>query len=88
MKSLFFWFFGIVFLWIASINAYIVWKSYFRKHGSSMVPLLGGIAGVIACIIAPIEALRSLWFVPLLLDLGSVPLIVRTVYFQIRTRNN
>lgn len=36
-------------------------------------PLLGGVAGSLACWLAPAPAMATLWWLPLLLDLGCLP---------------
>ena len=38
----------------------------------SMVPLIGGGVGAIGCVIAPLEGLQRLWWLPLVLDPGCV----------------
>lgn len=48
-----------------------------RESGSvSMVPIAGGVAGAIGFSIAPNDTVRSLFWVPLLLDIGCVPYLM------------
>jgi hypothetical protein len=50
-----------------------------------MVPILGGVLSSVAFLAAPVEMLRRLWWMPLVVDLGCVPLMVWTaIYFAWR----
>lgn len=65
---------GIGFLWIAAMNNWLLFKRIAgKKESRSWIPFLGGLLGVGACLIAPADMLRSAWWLPLLLDWGSVP---------------
>lgn len=67
---------AVVFALLAFFNAWTV-ANYFRtrKHVSA-IPLVGGIAGAIALSILPVNHLASWWWLPLLLDYGSLPMFV------------
>ena len=54
-----------------------------RKH-SSTIPVFGGglLAGAIA--LSPGPALRPLWWLPLILDPGCLPLLLTTSIFWLR----
>jgi hypothetical protein len=43
-----------------------------HKH-FSVIPLIGGIAGAIACRYAPNMTLRQSWWVPMIVDFGTLP---------------
>ena len=44
-----------------------------RRETRSWIPLLGGILGALAFLMAPNDKIRSLWWLPFVLDFGSVP---------------
>jgi hypothetical protein len=48
------------------------------RVGGSLVPVLGGALAAVAFAIAPRDGLRGLWWLPLVADLGCVPLLVLT----------
>lgn len=76
--------FGFVFVWIASLNLWSVIQSVRVKRIGSMIPVTGGIAGLIAFVIAPLPVLRYLWYMPLFFDIGCIPLLIKTVVFLLR----
>ncbi|MBX7075218.1 MAG: hypothetical protein K1X71_18920 [Pirellulales bacterium] len=70
--------------WVIFANWWIV-VSYFvwRKH-ASLIPLVGGALGCLGCALSPFPALNGLKWAPLLLDIGSVPVLGNTaIYFAI-----
>ena len=77
MMNLFLVIFGvlflIVFIWVSWINWDSAFKMFKKKEHQSWVPLLGGVSGAIAFVILPWEMLSELWWVPFVLDWGSVP---------------
>jgi hypothetical protein len=62
--------------WVILCN----WVIALRARGSQ-IPLFGGVFVAIALAVAPWEALHWLWWVPLLVDLGCVPLLLLTAGF-------
>ena len=50
----------------------------------SVVPFLGGILGGAGFFLAPSLALRHLWWLPSLLDYGSVPSLVSWIVVLVR----
>ena len=54
-----------------------------RRQRGSMIPLLGGLAGLIAVMLAPWHSVRQLWWLPLLLDVGTFYWLV-TLFFPRR----
>ena len=59
--------------YISVLNWLCVVQGLRGRSTSSWIPLLGGVLGAVACVIAPDGALRHLWWVPLLADFGSAP---------------
>lgn len=59
------------------------WIIPFRKGGGSLIPLLGGLLLTLAFVVAPLDALNSLWWLPLFIDLGCFPLFTMTAGFLI-----
>ena len=73
---------GIIFLGLATSNAMVV-ASYLRdRRHISAIPIFGGLAGLFACFVLPVEGLRSFWWLPLVVDYGSAPLLVN--FFVVR----
>ncbi|HJY30413.1 MAG TPA: hypothetical protein VJ306_20440 [Pyrinomonadaceae bacterium] len=74
--------FGSVFLWIGSLNTVIFWKGVIlRQKTPSAMPLLAGFCGTVALLIVPLTGVRRWWWIPLLLDWGSLPgILVGVVY--------
>lgn len=46
------------------------------RSGVSFVPIVGGVAGVAACIVLPVAGAARWAWLPLLLDVGCLPLLV------------
>lgn len=47
----------------------------------SAIPLVGGLLAAFGCAISPWPVVKAAWWVPLILDYGSVPLLLSTVIF-------
>lgn len=58
-----------------------------RKRGS-WVPLVGGLLGALGFAIAPWNELRRLWYVPLLVDWGSLPGVLFTIFYYLVLRGS
>jgi hypothetical protein len=67
-------------------NWRIFYYNYVRKDSvTTVVPLLGGGAGMIALWILPIYEIDTFWvFVPLFIEWGSFPLLLVTGFLLIR----
>ena len=50
------------------------WSIPFRKGGGSLIPLLGGLFVAAGFAVVPVGSINSLWWVPLFVDLGCVPM--------------
>jgi len=73
------WFFFIVLsalcvLIVADNDATVV-RAWFRKKGGSLVPLIGGLSGMLALLISPLPGWRDWWWVPLVADVGTAWLL-------------
>jgi len=56
------------------------------EGGVSFVPFVGGVAGALACLVTPVAGLARWAWLPLLVDFGSVPLLVITAVAMVRRR--
>jgi hypothetical protein len=63
--------------WVILAN----WTTPFRRKGGSMVPVVGGMLVAIGFAISPVDDLHWLWWAPLVVDLGSVPLFLFMAVF-------
>jgi len=71
---------GVVFLWVATLNAIVLWQGGFRrKKTSSWIPLIAGLSGSLALVVAPLPQVRRWWWIPLILDWGSLPGLLFTL---------
>jgi hypothetical protein len=79
---------GAAFLWIAGLNWSVAWRLRIRKQPApSWIPLLGGLLGSASLLIAPVPDVAALWWVPLLVDWGSIPGLLDTGFFHIRRQS-
>ena len=78
------WLFAGVFLCVALSHLGLAVRWYVYAKSASLVPLVGGLAGVAACFTLPFPALRRWWWTPLIVDLGSAYLVATTLVFYIR----
>ena len=81
------WITGIVLLtisgWLIYLNSTVFWKRYVkREHTSSWIPMLGGGLGAIALAVLPIANVNKWWWLPLLVDWGSLPGIIYTIVWH------
>jgi hypothetical protein len=72
---------GIPGLFFTAMNWVAVLAYVIRKQGSSKVPLLGGGFLAVSMAVWPQDSVRHLWWLPLLLDWGCVPLFVNCAIF-------
>ncbi len=82
------WLFAGLFLLVAVGNLGIALRWYVRGKSGSLVPLLGGLSGIAACVILPFPALRNWWWTPLIADPGSVYLVSTIAVFFMRRAFN
>jgi len=67
-------------------NISIIIECVVRRRFVSRIPLVGGIAGAAALLIAPIPALHWWWWSPLLLDVGCLPDVMVAVANRMRRK--
>lgn len=69
-------------------NLWITFGGLFKKRKSSqsLVPFVGGIAGVIGLLLLPIERPHHFWWVPTAADLGCGPMLLAVLVDQIKKR--
>ena len=80
---------GAVFLWVATLNAIVLWQGGFRrKKTSSWIPLLAGVSGSLALIVARLPQLSRWWWIPLILDWGSIPGLLFTLGHRLFIRQD
>jgi hypothetical protein len=66
------------------LNASVFWISHIqRRRSPSWIPLLGGVLGAAALAILPVPAVHPWWWVPFLIDWGSVPGLLETLVFHL-----
>jgi hypothetical protein len=86
IASLFF----VLFIWLASMNASVFWATFVqKKKTSSWIPVIGGACGAISLAIVPVQGASWWWWLPLILDWGSIPgILVSLVYALARSRRS
>jgi hypothetical protein len=61
-----------------------IWRTFQKRRSfESLVPLVGGVIGLIGLLICPAAQLRPLWWIPLILDFGCLPLLFAVIADQI-----
>lgn len=82
-RILTFFLLAIVSAWIIVVNWVCMIAALTTKRSYSLVPLVGGMLGVMACRCGP-EAIRPYAWVPLLLDLGTLVVPYTLVWLLVR----
>lgn len=59
-----------------------------RSRRGTLIAFVGGLSGLVACLLAPWPWLRSLWWLPPLLDVGSLPLLLMVILHRLRHGND
>ena len=68
----------LVFLILLFFGGWVVlanWVFACRRRGSQ-IPVVGGIIVAVAFVMSPVEAFHWLWWMPLVVDLGCLPLLL------------
>ena len=61
-------------VWVSGFNwSTVVIGLRGKQRAPSWVPLIGGITGTVAVFVSPIAWLHRYWWVPLVLDWGTIP---------------
>ncbi|MCW5790720.1 MAG: hypothetical protein KIT72_09890 [Polyangiaceae bacterium] len=81
------WSLGVIccagFLWIGSLNWAVFWLGHVRRvKAPSWTPLLAGLLGTAAVLLVPLDLARF-WWMPLVLDWGSVPGIAHAIIWHL-----
>jgi len=58
---------------IALGHSFCLLRYFLRRKPFSVVPFIGGILGAIGLAMAPEPSLNRFWWIPLLVDYGSIP---------------
>jgi hypothetical protein len=69
----------IVFAYITLSNLWIILRFYICGKRGSTFPLLGGLIGFFGICLAPSDTIKSYWWVPFVLDPGSLLLLLHTI---------
>jgi hypothetical protein len=76
-----------LFIWLATMNAMVFWNTFIhRKKTSSWIPIIGGIFGMLSLIIVPIASAKRWWWLPLVVDWGSIPGILVSIIYGVVIR--
>jgi hypothetical protein len=91
MADLLRWIPGGVLLLVSALacvgNASVLWTYYvWKRKAPSWIPLVGGVTGVIGLWIIPVPAAHRWWWVPLVLDWGSLPGFSMVAYYVLTNR--
>jgi hypothetical protein len=73
-------------LYLSSLNWYALVTRMTKPQGPTWVPLVGGLLGVGATLLQPTGVGREYWWVPLVLDGGSIPGLSVTLVHLLRRR--
>jgi len=77
------WLLFVILLFFGGLAIIGNWVIPFQRRGGSLVPMFGGALAAIALAVAPVDSLHWFWWIPLIIDLGCVPLLVLTTGFFI-----
>lgn len=69
----------IVMNWAVFVNNHVI-----KKKWTSAIPFVGGIAGTLGLICIPVSGLWRFCWLPILIDWGSVPVVVVALISKIR----
>ena len=70
-------------IWAIIGNYFIVIKTYITKKWESLIPLVGGILSAIGIAVLPLNSVNKLWWIPLLIDIGCVPILIYTLVYRL-----
>jgi hypothetical protein len=69
---------------ITFANWMIVWNWFIRRKRSSRIPLVGGVLSMIGLMAIPIGSLSHWCWLPLVADVGCIPILVQLALFHLR----
>lgn len=67
---------GVVWVIIASFNGRGMMHSLLARRMGFVIPFIGGLVGLIGVVVCPLLASNRWLWVPLVLDVGTLPLLV------------
>ncbi len=67
---------GVAFLLAVGGNVHTILRYYLRGERGSLVPLVGGVFGSLALVAWPMERLWHWFWVPLVVDPGTLPMVL------------
>jgi hypothetical protein len=83
------WILGALFLSIAAFcivgNVVVLIRYLLKRKRSSIVPLIGGLAGMLGMLIIPIRGSGKWFWLPLVLDYGAVPMVTGALWTLVRS---
>lgn len=82
MDIILFGVFSISSVGISAANGYVLVAFLKQRQGGSMIPLLGGLAGLAAAMLAPWPYVHQFWWLPLFLDAGTFCWLVMTIFYR------
>lgn len=69
-------------LWLGGLNWMVFWKRHIRREEApSWIPMLAGFLGVVGLTFLPVKALQAWFWLPILLDWGSIPGLAFSLLF-------
>ncbi len=76
---------GLLLVWVVAgaSNALIVLLWLLKRRRASLIPIVGGLAGAAGLLLSPLGALHKWWWVPPVVDPGTLPLVVPTVVWVV-----
>jgi hypothetical protein len=83
MVSLLRWWVSILFVVIGTWAILANWVGAVWQRRGSLIPVVGSLLASMAIVAVPLDAVRPFWWVPLILDLGCVPLLLLTAGFLV-----
>lgn len=75
-----------LFVWLGTMNWMALVAQQLRPRAPSWIPLMAGAAGALAVCLAPFQGATQFWWVPFILDGGSLPGFLVTAYWYLRQR--
>lgn len=75
--------FTVTFVLLAAANGWSVLNYLVKKRQVSAIPLIGGASGALACWVLPVPGIGNWWWLPLLLDYGTIPLFLHFFFSQV-----
>ncbi len=75
-------------LYVICGNLWIAFGGLFKKREKSetLIPFVGGFAGMIGVLILPVNGIRFFWWAPLALDLGCGLMLMGVVIEQLKKK--